>query len=336
MLSAKTRYLKMKNNVTFNDIYKLINENHSFLITSHINPDGDAIGSELALYFILKKLNKEAIIINQDDLPKIYDFLPGSQYINNKNKNIEKVENTDIVIILDSSNINRIGDIQKLLYHQKIFINIDHHCSNDSYGEINYVDTKASSTGEIIFNFINYINPEILDETIAACLFVAIITDTGSFRYENTTEKTFMVVSKLLSTGIKPHIISQNIYNRKTFGELKLLGSALASLETDEANFASWVTIDRKMLKKTNTVDEDTEGIIDMVTTLKDSEVSILFRETDNGYTKVSLRSKGHFDVNQFASEFNGGGHPNAAGCFLKENLNNVKSEMLSALLKKK
>jgi len=145
-----------------------------------------------------------------------------------------------------------------------------------------------------------------------------------------------MVVSKLLSTGIKPHIISQNIYNRKTFGELKLLGFALANLETDEANFASWVTIDRKMLEKTNTVDEDTEGIIDMVSTLKDSEVSILFRETDNGYTKVSLRSKGHFDVNQFASGFNGGGHPNAAGCFCKENINNVKSEILSALLKKK
>ena len=326
----------MKNNEVFNDIFKIIEENNSFLISSHANPDGDAIGSELALFLFLKKLNKKAIIINQDDLPQIFDFLPNSrECMKNKYINNRLMENTEIAFVLDSSNLNRIGDVQNILQNKKLMINIDHHCSNDSYGKINYIDTSASSTGEIIFDFIDYVNPKLMDDMIATCLFTSIITDTGSFRYENTTEKTFKVVSKLISTGIKPHIISQNIYNTRTFKDLKLLGLALATLETDKNNIVSWVTINNEMLEKTNTVNGNTEGIIEMVTTLKESEVSILFRETDNNSTKVSIRSKGHFNVNKFASEFDGGGHPNAAGCLCSGKIENVKNEILTSLLNK-
>ena len=327
----------MKNKKIFDEIYRTITENNSFFITSHINPDGDAIGSELAFFLFLKKLKKKAIIVNHDTLPKIYNFLPGSRHCMHINDIEEDMPvNMKIALLLDSSNLNRTGEIQKVLIHAKKIINIDHHCSNNRYGGINYVDITASSTGEIIFDFINYIRPEMIDEEIATCLYTAIITDTGSFRYENTSKKTYEVAAKLVSIGIKPHIISQNIYNRKSFKELKLLGAALSTLETDKDNFASWVTIDREMLKRTNSTDENTEGIIETVSTLKNSEVFLLFRETDNNATKVSIRSKGHFNVNKFALKFNGGGHPNAAGCMCRGNVKDVKDKLLDALLKEK
>jgi len=146
-------------------------------------------------------MNKKVMILNRDDPPQIYDFLPSikecsvKKYVNSK-----IIKNTKIIIALDSSNLNRTGDIQKLLENQKVMINIDHHCSNDAFGNINYIDTSASSTGEIIFDFINYLHPEIMDKDIATCLFSSIMTDTGSFKYENTTEKTFEIASKLMST----------------------------------------------------------------------------------------------------------------------------------------
>lgn len=323
----------MKNNRIFDDIMKVIKDNHAFLIISHVNPDGDAIGSELAMLQFLKKLDKKAIIVNQDELPKIYDFLPNNrEYIKETNINRDLIDKINIAIILDSSNLNRIGDAHNILQKKTFIINIDHHCSNDDYGHINYVDTSASSTGEIIFDFIKYFDPNILDKSIATCLFAAIMTDTGSFRYENTTKKTFEIVSMLASTGIKTHVIAQNIYNRRTFGDLKLLGLVLATLEEDENGKISWVTINRKMLERTHTTDENTEGIIEMVNSLKESEVSLLFRETYDQHVKISLRSKGHFDVNQFALAFNGGGHPNAAGCLCKGNIDFVKNEILSTL----
>ena len=311
-------------------------DNNHFCITSHINLDGDAIGSELAFFHFLKMLKKDAIIINQDRLPEVYRFLPGSENcMNIKTTGQDIIKNKHNFIILDSSNLDRIGEIN-LSLKADYLINIDHHCSNDLFGTINCLDTNASSTGEIIFDFINHVKPESIDKKIATCLFTAIITDTGAFRYENTSEKTFRITSKLVATGIKPHVISQNIYNKKSFNELKLLGLALSNIEKDKTNFVTWVTINRRMLEKTNTKDENTEGIIEMISTLEESEVFVLFRETENDSIKISLRSKGHFNVNEFAAKFNGGGHPNAAGCTCPGKLKDVKDKLLSNLLNKK
>jgi len=323
----------MTKNKVFDEIILKIKENKNICIISHIHPDGDAIGSELAFYHFLKKYKKNVIILNHDKLPENYNFLPGSEACKKmKDTDRKIIEQVDLFILLDCSNLDRIGETTLFLKSCDI-INIDHHCSNDSYGTINYIDPTASSTGEIIFNFINYANPEMMTKDIAECLFTAIITDTGAFRYENTSEKTFEVTSRLISTGIKSHIISQNIYNRKSFKELKLLGFALSTLETDKNNMVSWVTIQQDMLKKTNTSEENTEGIIEMVTTIKNCEIFLLFRETLNDSVKVSLRSKGHFNVNLFALKYGGGGHPNAAGCIIKGKLPDVKNSLIPDLL---
>lgn len=182
---------------------------------------------------------------------------------------------------------------------------------------------------------IKFLNLDLLDEKISTCLYTAIITDTGSFRYSNVSSKTFSVVSDLASQGIKPNLIADNIYNRNTYSGLKLLGKALLTLEVDESNYVSWLTITRDMLNNTEANDEEVEGIIDMARTLENTEVSILFRETKDNKIKVSFRSKGDFNVNEFAGKFNGGGHPNSSGCVCSGKIAEVKEKILSELFKK-
>jgi len=319
----------------FNEIAKLLEKNNSFLITSHKNIDGDAIGSELALYFILKKLNKKPIILNQDRLPRIYNFLPDSDKVHCLEDNYINIKNIDVGIIVDCSNFERIEETYKIFKNIKNIINIDHHNSNKKFGKLNYIDSSASSVGEIIYDLIKFINLDLLDEKISTCLYTAIITDTGSFRYSNVSSKTFSVVSDLASQGIKPNLIADNIYNRNTYSGLKLLGKALLTLEVDKSNYVSWLTITRDMLNNTEANDEEVEGIIDMARTLENTEVSILFRETKDNKIKVSFRSKGDFNVNKFAGKFNGGGHPNSSGCVCSGKIAEVKEKILSELFKK-
>jgi len=316
----------------FDEITKVLQKNNNFLITSHVNLDGDGIGSELALYFILKKLNKKPIILNQDRLPRIYDFLPGSDEVRYLEDNSIGTKSIDVGIVLDCGNVKRIGKTYEIFKNIKTIINIDHHKSNENYGSLNYIDSSASSVGEIIYELIKSIDIDLLDEKISTCLFAAIITDTGSFRYSNVSSKTFGVASNLTSFGIKPHLIANNIYNRKTYSGLKLLGEALLTLEVDDSNYVSWLTITRKMLNNTKANDEEVEGIIDVATTLDNTEITIFFRETKDNKIKVSFRSKGNFNVNKFAGKFKGGGHPNAAGCLCSGKMDEIKENILSEL----
>jgi len=316
----------------FDEITKVLQKNDNFLITSHANLDGDGIGSELAFYFILKKLNKNPIILNQDRLPKIYDFLPGSDKVHYLKDNCINPNSIDVGIVLDCSNVKRTGKTYEIFKNIKTIINIDHHKSNENFGDLNYVDSSVSSVGEIIYEFINFIDSDLLDDEISTCLYTAIITDTGSFRYSNVSSKTFKIASDLTSKGIKPYLIANNIYNRNTYSGLKLLGEALLTLEMDDSNYVSWLTITRRMLNNAKANDEEIEGIIDVATTLDNSEISILFRETKDNKIKISFRSKGNFDVNKFAGKFKGGGHPNAAGCLCSGKLDEIKEKILSRL----
>jgi len=318
----------------FDEISKVLQKNNNFLITSHVNLDGDGIGSELAFYFILKKLKKKPIILNQDKLPKIYDFLPGSNKVHYLDDNCIDTKSIDVGIVLDCSNVKRIGKTYEIFKNIKTIINIDHHKSNENFGSLNYVDSSVSSVGEIIYELIRSINIDLLDEDISTCLFAAIITDTGSFRYSNVSSKTFKIASDLTSFGIKQYLIANNIYNRKTYSGLKLLGEALTTLEMDDSKYVSWLTITRKMLNNAKANDEEIEGIIDIATTLDNAEISILFRETKDNKIKISFRSKGNFDVNKFAGKFKGGGHPNAAGCLCSGKMDKIKEIILSELFK--
>jgi phosphoesterase RecJ-like protein len=319
---------------SLDEIIKVLQKNNNFLITSHINLDGDGIGSELALYSILKKLKKKPIILNQGKLPKIYDFLPGINKIQYLEDDYIDTKSIDVGIALDCSNVKRMGKTYEIFKNIKTVINIDHHKSNENFGDLNYVDSSVSSVGEIIYELIKSINIDLLDEDISTCLFTSILTDTGSFRYSNVSSNTFRIASDLTSFGIKPHLIADNIYNRNTYSGLKLLGEALSTLEVTDSNYVSWLTITRKMLNNTKASDEEIEGIIDVAATLDNTEITILFRETKDNKIKISFRSKGNFDVNKFAGKFNGGGHPNASGCLCSGKMYKIKEKILSELLK--
>jgi len=319
---------------SFDEISNVLQKNNNFLITSHINLDGDAIGSELALYSILKKLKKKPIILNQGKLPKVYDFLPGVNKLQYLEDDYIDTKSIDVGIALDCSNVKRMGKTYEIFKNIKTIINIDHHASNESFGDLNYVDSSVSSVGEIIYELIRFINVDFLDEDISTCLFTSILTDTGSFRYSNVSSRTFKIASDLTSFEIKPHLIAAKIYNRNTYPGLKLLGEALSTLEANYSNYVSWITITRKMLNNTKANDEEIEGIIDVAATLDNNEISILFRETKDNKIKISFRSKGNFDVNKFAGKFNGGGHPNAAGCLCSGKMYKIKDKILSQLFK--
>jgi len=319
---------------SFDEISNILQKNNNFLITSHINLDGDAIGSELALYSILKKLKKKPIILNQGKLPKVYDFLPGVNKVQYLEDDYIDTKSIDVGIALDCSNVKRMGKTYEIFKNIKTIINIDHHASNENFGDLNYVDSSVSSVGEIIYELIRFINVDLLDEDISTCLFTSILTDTGSFRYSNVSSRTFQIASNLTSFEIKPHLIADKIYNRNTYPGLKLLGEALSTLEANDSNYVSWITITRKMLNNAKANDEEIEGIIDVAATLDNNEISILFRETKDNKIKISFRSKGNFDVNKFAGKFNGGGHPNAAGGLCSGKMYKIKDKILSQLFK--
>ena len=318
----------------FQPIKETLEKYDDFLITSNINLDGDAVGAELAMHFILQKMHKKSTIINEDKLPEIYSFLPDSQQIYDFQSSNLPEHQYSVAIVLDSSNLDRIGKVIKFLKQPKIIINLDHHSSNENFGQINYVNPSSSSVGEIIYNLTRYIDRNILDSKIASCLFTAIMTDTGSFKYQNVNSKTFKIAADLIKKGAIAHTIANEVYNKKTHSGLILLGKALSTLKVDFSKKVAWIYITRKMMEESTAKDEDTEGIIDLITTLKNIEVSVLFRETNDQKIKVSFRSKGNFDVNKFSQKFNGGGHPGSAGCLCYAKLEEIKEKIISDLLK--
>lgn len=317
------------------EIAHLFNKYHNFIISSHLNLDGDALGSELALYFMLKQLKKEVRVVNRDKTPYIYEFLPGIDAIvcldEQQDKNFTlKILPETILVVLDSSNLERIGDIS-ININQLDIINIDHHPSNTNFGHYNYIDTKSSSVGEILFQLGKEMNCPITKQ-IAIPLYTAIVTDTGSFHYANTRAETFQVAFHLVESGANSHLITNYIYHNNDISGLKLLGKALLKMKVDKESKISWTVVTRDMIEETFAKEEETEGIVDKILSIKEAQVSVLFREIKNGNIKVSLRSKGEFNVDHFSRIFGGGGHPNAAGCQIEGNIKTVTEKVIAKL----
>ena len=319
------------------EIARLFKIYHNFIITSHVNLDGDALGSELALYFILKQLGKEVKIVNQDKVPYIYKFMPGIDDIicsDELDKNfVLETKSDTVLVVLDSSNLERIGSIPLEIDKINIIVNIDHHPSNTYFGHINHIDINSSSVGEILFKLSKEMNCQ-LTEQIAVPLFTAIVTDTGSFRFANTRAKTFQTAFHLVKSGANPHLITNYIYNNNELSSLKLLGEALLKLQVDKNSRISWTIVTREMIDKNLAKEEETEGIVDRMLSIKKVQISVLFRETKEGKIKISFRSKGEFNVDQFSRIFGGGGHPNAAGCQLEGNMNDIVDTVIERLKK--
>ena len=311
------------------EIAEAIKKYDDYLITSHINTEGDAIGSELALFYLVKQLGKRAVVVNNDSVPDRYKFLPGwDKIIIGDNGKLTSYKN---LIIVDCPTIERCGEIAKVIRDSKIKINIDHHISNEDFGDFNWVNPDASSCGEMVFDLYREMGLNI-NEEIATMLYVAILTDTGSFVYDSTTYKTHRVASELIKLGVKPDKIAAMIYETKTLGDIKLLSKALSTIKIARDGRIAYMHVTKKMLEETNTTPDRTDGFVNFARAIEGSEVSIFFREDMENPQKihVGFRSRGRVNVNVLASKFGGGGHPKASGCILTGPLDKVITKVLT------
>jgi len=320
-------------------IKEVILGSNRFLITSHENPDADAIGSMLSLGQALSKLDKLTVFYNKDGLPEFLKFLPGSEEIVSSLESISG--DFDCTMIVDSTGPSRVSnDFEKFLDNGRCgtTIIVDHHTTNKQSVDLYLLDPNSSSTGMMIYFLIKSLNIDV-NPDIATNLYTTIIGDTGSFMYSNTNPQTFRVAAELVEYGARPSEISQALYESETPERLKLIGLILPTLEvTDNGRIAS-VVLKKEMYSESGTNKQDTDGIVNLPRSIKGIQVAVLFSELDKidedeSIWKVSLRSKGEVDVSMIAERFCGGGHKKAAGCVMKGSLKDVKQKMYSILSK--
>jgi bifunctional oligoribonuclease and PAP phosphatase NrnA len=309
-------------------IIENINDNKTFLITAHIRLDGDALGSELALYHLLSGMGKEAVVYNQDPTPGNYLFLPGAQKVVHT---LGQADCYDTVFILDCSELERIGSAASRIVSLKQIINIDHHISNNGFCTIKLIDPQASSTGELIFRLIRQMETDLTKE-MATNLYTAILTDTGGFRFGNTTKDALLIAGQLVECGADPQWISQNVYESNPQAKIRLLGKVLQTLAFDINGMVGSMVVYQRDLKETGALQEHTDGFVDLPRTVEGTRISILYSELAENIFKVSLRSKGHVDVERVARAFGGGGHINASACRIEGEIDLVKRRMLDEI----
>ncbi|MCE5262038.1 MAG: bifunctional oligoribonuclease/PAP phosphatase NrnA [Deltaproteobacteria bacterium] len=309
-------------------ISALIGEHHTFLITAHERLDGDALGSELAVYALLKGLGKEAVVYNQDRTPENYRFLPGSDRIVHE---LPPLEAFEAAFILDCSELARVGGEAGRIAGIPNLINIDHHVSNEGFCEVRLTDPQASSTGELIFRLVRDMGLDISKE-IATCLYAAILTDTGGFRYNNTRRGTLLAAADLVGAGAEPQWISENVYEADSPVRLRLLAAVLPTLALEEEGRVGSIVVTQQALADAGALSEHTEGFVDLPRTIRGVEISILYAELPEGRYKLSLRSKGKVNVERVARTFGGGGHPNASGCRVEGELSEIRRRMIEAI----
>ena len=304
------------------------------LVASHSDPDGDALGSLLALGLALSKIGKKTTLYNESAIPAVYRFLPSAKRIVHR---VKKPSCYDTAIVLDCGDISRLGSDWETISKIGCIINMDHHITNTGFGDIQCVDTEACATSEIIYRLISEFGVSI-DRQIATCLYTGILTDTGSFRFSNTNQAAFAISREMAEIGVEPYDIAQHVFGTYSLGRIKLLNLALNSIEIAGNGKLSIMTVTKRMLDMTGTHPEDVDGLINYARRIQDVKVAALIQEPKNGAGEgqnrrkyhVSLRSDGSVDVAAIASSFGGGGHYNAAGFQIETTLYDLKSEIIT------
>lgn len=312
-----------------NRIVEEIHRNRSFLITTHENPDGDAIGSSLALANFLRKQGKDVTIHLCDAVPDIYAFLPLADTVR------DTIPNSyyDVCFVLDVGEFRRAGSAINNFKGVGVFINIDHHLNCENPNAINYIDNKACATGALIFRVITAAGHDVDYET-ALCIYTAIITDTGSFRYSNANQEAFTIAGQMVAKGVNAWDLAENLYESQPRERLELLSLALATLSiSPRGDFAS-ITVTLDMYRKTGASAELTDGFVNYPRSIRGVEVAVFFREIKPELFKVGFRSKGKVDVSALAAAFGGGGHHNAAGCTVEGLLPEIQHRVFAHLEK--
>lgn len=306
-------------------VVELIESKRKFAITSHIRPDGDSLGSSLGLYWLLRALDKDVEVIMRDPVPHAYRQLPGAEEVI---VTPAVASPYHAVFVIECSDITRPGliDLEK-----QLVVNIDHHSTTALFGTINWIDSTASAVGEMIYNLCKATGVRVTKE-IAECVYTALITDTGSFHYSNTTERTFKVASELVRTGVKPAKTAEAVFASYPWSRIQLMGAVLSTAKRDPTGRVASLRLSQEMQLRSGASDEDADGFVNYPLTVGEVEAVVLLKECAPEVYRTSLRSKGDVNVARVAGLFGGGGHRNAAGCTLKGPWDQVETEVMKLL----
>lgn len=318
----------------FSSLKKIIDEHNSFLLSTHVNPDADALGSQLGFYLILKKLGKNIRVINHSATPYNLEFLDHDNVIEKFDETVHKnvFNESEVFVLLDLNQGNRIVSMEKGLRAFKgLKVCIDHHQDTENLFDFVFGGIEYSATSEIIYDFIEETKIVELDYSIALQLYSGIMTDTGSFRFDRTSPRIHRIMAELLEKGVSPTDVYDKIYDQFKFGRVKLLGEVLSSIQLDSTKKIAFMVVSREQLNQNSATEADIDGFVNYCLTIQGVQIGILFYELKDGI-KVSFRSKGEIPVNKLAKEFNGGGHTNASGIRLfNTTVEDVKEKIISA-----
>lgn len=308
---------------TLQKIVEEIQSNQSFLLTSHEGPDGDAVGSTLALASLLRKTGKDVCVHFRDPIPELYGFLPGVDTV------LATIPDRDfdVAFVLDIGELRRAGDEFCRFTRLGKIINLDHHLTRENFGDHNLIDSSAAATGVLVYRIAKELGCQFDAET-ALCLYVSIITDTGSFRYSNANREAFTVAGIMIESGVNAWDVAEQLYENQPRKRLELLARCLPTLEVIKGGLAASVTVTLEMYAATGADAELTDGFVNYPRSIRGVEVAIFFRQVNEFRVKVGFRSKGKVNVAVFSAAMGGGGHHNAAGCTVDGTLEEVKAKV--------
>jgi phosphoesterase RecJ-like protein len=306
-------------------VVELIETKQKFGITTHIKPDGDGVGSSLGLCWLLRSLGKDAEVIVRGDVPVAYRSLPGADEI----RDVAKLDtHYDAVFIIECSDLDRPG-IDGL--EKEFTVNIDHHATSEHFGTVNWIDSTASAVGEMIYNLCKAIGGRITKD-IAECVYMALVTDTGSFHFSNTSDRTLKVASELVKAGARPAKIGEAVYNNYPWSRIDLMRQVLETVKRDATGRVAMLRQTMDMELSSGAVDGDNNGFVNIPLAASEVVAAVYMREVSPGKFRASLRSKGDINVAKVAESFGGGGHRNAAGLSVEGNWDEKEAEIVAAL----
>lgn len=305
-------------------IVEVLKSENNFLITAHLKPEGDSVGSQLALKLSLAQLGKSAVVVNDDPVPEIFRFLPHSDQIVSPGT-IDGIP--PVSVVLDCGQWERAGESGELARRAEIVLNVDHHPDTEGIGKYNYIDPLAAASGEQVYELARRLGT--LNYDVALCIYVAIVSDTGGFRYSNTTAETHQITAGLLRLGVKPNEVAYKLYESDPPNLIKAMGLALSEVRFKDG--VAWAHLSREALEKAGVWGGplETEKIIRQIRTINDVRVVVFLTEMEGGQVKVNLRAKPGFDVGSIAKELGGGGHRLASGCSVEGSLAHVERKVL-------
>lgn len=317
-------------NETPDSLLQAIRDGNRFLLTSHMNPDGDAIGSEIGLVRVLRAMGKGSVIWNRDECPTVYRPLPGTEAIHHGTEPPASFpESFDAAIVLECPSLDRTG-LEEALGQLEI-LNIDHHLGNEHYGSQNWVDTAAPALGAMIFRLAQGLKVPV-DERTATAVYLALASDTGTFRFANTTAEAFDAAAEMVRAGAQPHRVSQWLHESRPEGAVRLLGEMLQSLEVHAGGKVATALLTREMFERAGAQPADSESLIDHPRSIAGVQAAALLRQIGDGEYKVSMRSSGGVDVQRVALESGGGGHRNAAGFKASGPVDEIRESLVATL----